>query len=363
MKRIFCLMLALMLLLSACGAPTQPETEEETPVQTEPEPVVQQEQKLEPPTAQSKYFNPLTGLPTEKDISNQKPVAIMLNNISVAMPQQGNSKADIIYEVLAEGGITRMIGIYQDISDLGVVGSVRSARLYFLELALGHDAVYVHAGGSPEFYSYADQWGISTVDGVNGPYAYANAGLFWRDAHRVAGKNYAYEHSLITSGEKLTKVLGEHGVLGNHKEGYTYEMHFAADETPVGGQNAEKVTVPFSASKSTAFRYDKQSGVYLVEEHGGAYIDGNNGTQVSVANVLVLKTKCTVVDSAGRNTVDLSRGNGWYICGGKYIPITWEKGERGQYLRYFTADGQPLTLRQGKSYVCIIPLEREVKAE
>ena len=390
MKRLFCLFLvSLTLMLCACGgtpaqsdtpdasvtpsvpetppapaepAPSVPETpaQPETPTvpETPPAPVEPAEPIPAGPT------NPLTGLPTEESLVNRKPVAIMLNNIKVAQPQQGNSQADIIYEVLAEGGITRMLGIYHDISQLGVVGSVRSARLYYLELALGHDAVFVHAGGSPEFYEKTGDWKLTTVDGVNGYYAYASTGLFWRDKNRVAGKNFGYEHSLITSGEKLNAILTKRNLLTDHADGYTYEMSFTADGTPADGKAALSIAVPFTAGgKTTSFHYDDATGVYKVEQYGGAYIDGNDGTQVSATNVLVLTTECTVVDSEGRLTVDLSSGNGWYACGGKYIPITWEKGQRDQQMRYFTADGQPLTLGQGKSYVCIIPEGREIIVE
>ena len=143
-------------------------------------------------------------------------------------------------------------------------------------------------------------------------------------------------------------------------------MSFTADGTPADGKNAATLTVPFiggSNGKTTIFRYDAAAGVYKAEQFGGAYIDGNDGTQVSATNVLVLKTTCTVLDDAGHLQVDLSSGDGWYACGGKYIPITWEKGQRDQQLRYFTTGGQPLTLGQGKSYVCIIPKTREIIAE
>jgi hypothetical protein len=89
----------------------------------------------------------------------------MLNNLKQALPQQGNSQADIIFEVLAEGGITRMMALYQDPSSVGFIGSVRSARRYYMELAAGMDAVFIHAGGSPDFYTVRDNSRITTADG------------------------------------------------------------------------------------------------------------------------------------------------------------------------------------------------------
>ena len=364
MKRILCLLLAsAMLVLTACGAsipaPTPPESPSPSPSADPVAPASQE--PVETPSPEPELVNPLTGVETDADLSAQKPVAIMLNNLKQAMPQQGNSQADIIYEVLAEGGITRMLGVYQDVSDLGLVGSVRSARLYYYELALGHDAVYVHAGGSPEFYDIRGKWGLTTVDGVNG--YYSGCGLFWRDRDRIEGKHYAVEHSLLTSGEAITSTLTRTGLLSDHADGYRYEMSFTDDGTPAGGQSAATVTVPFSNYKTGVFRYHEDDGLYYAEQYGEAYIDGNDGSQVAVTNLLVLRTQCTVVDDKGRITVDLSSGEGWFACGGRIIPITWEKGGREEQLRYYTADGQPLTLGRGKSYVCIIPLTREITVE
>lgn len=367
MKRMICLLLTAALALSLCAcsggggespAPTQtPEpsvTVTPTPLPS-PEPFDEVEPVPEP------CRSPLTGLPMDEALAGQKPVAVMLNNIRAAMPQQGNSGADIIYEVLAEGGITRMLGVYQDVASVGLIGSVRSARLYYLELALGHDAAFVHAGGSPEFYEYQSKWGLTTADGVKG--SFSGSGLFWRDRDRIEGNHYAYEHSLLTSGEEVYRQLSARGLLGEHSAGYESGLTFAEDGTPSGATAAAVLTAQFSGNKTTTFRYDAEAGVYLAEQYGGAMTDGNDGSQIAVTNVLVLRTKCTVVDDAGRLTVDLSAGEGWFACGGQMIPITWEKGERDEPMRYFTADGQPLALGRGKSYVCIIPLNRDITVE
>ena len=357
MKRTVCLFtVLLLLLLPACGDtsgdPTEPPETPSLPVTLPPTPE---------PTPEPLY-EPLTGLPCDEDISGVRPVAVMLNNLKAALPQQGNSQADIIYEVLAEGGVTRMLGVYQHPENVGLIGSVRSARQYFWELAQGHDAVFIHAGGSPEFYETKSSLGLFTVDGVNGRYAQAGAGMFWRDRERIEGKRYAVEHSLLTSGEAITAMLEKEEKTA-HADGYRYRMDFADDGTPAGGQSAVTVTVPFSGYKSGVFRYDEASGLYLVEEYGAPYIDGNDNTQVAVTNLIVVQTACTVMDNYGRITVDLTSGSGWFACGGQMIPITWEKGSADRQLCYYKSDGSPLTLGRGKSYVCIIPTDRTVTAE
>lgn len=377
MKRKLLALIALFaLLLTACGEsaediqPTTKPTPSEA-VTTTPEPtpeatlapILTPTPDPTPEPSQAPYsgtVNPLTGEPMEEAYINDRPVAVMLNNLKQAMPQLGNSQADIIYEVLAEGGITRMLALYQSVEGIGTIGSVRSARTYYLELALGHDAIYLHAGGSPDAYKKIKTWNVTAFDCVNGPY---EGTLFWRDKNRV--KNNGFVHSVVTSGETILKLFPNYNIRLEHNNDYTYEMKFTEDGTPADGEQATCITVPYSYYKTGVFTYVPETGKYLVEEYGSAYIDGNSGEQVSVTNVLILKTKCNIIpgDDAGRITVDLTQGEGWYACGGKMIPIHWSKNGVNGQLVYRTQAGDPLELGIGTSYVNIIPIENEITVE
>ena len=143
-KKLLPLLLTLPLLLSACGGTPEPEDS----ASPSPSPVPTVEVATPSPTPYDGPVNPLTGLPIGEEWVNRRPVAIMLNNLKQALPQLGQSQADIIYEIPAEGGITRMVGVYQSLEDVGTIGSIRSARPYYLEVALGHDAIFLHAGGA-----------------------------------------------------------------------------------------------------------------------------------------------------------------------------------------------------------------------
>lgn len=363
-RKVLALLAVFALFLSACG-----ESGGEVQPSSEPTPTPSVSASPQPtpsptptPTPEPEGpLNPLTGLPIGEQWVNARPVAVMLNNLKQAMPQLGVSQADIIYEVLAEGGITRMLALYQSVEGVGVIGSVRSARTYYLELALGHDAVYLHAGGSPDAYNKIKSWNVTALDCVNGPY---EGSLFWRDAGRI--KTNGKVHSVVTSGEKIQELFPTYSFRQEHEENYVYEMQFSEDGTPAGGQQAQTIRVPFSSYKTGVFNYDSESGQYRVEEYGSAYIDGNTGEQVSVTNVLVLKTNCSLIpgDDAGRITVDLTGGGeGWYACGGQIIPIRWSKGGVNDQLVYTTQAGDPLTLGAGTSYVNIIPLSNEITVE
>jgi len=349
-KRVLAVLLALLMLLALAGCGEQ-ETPEEPPEETpvmEPEPIEQTEPEPYVPAG----TNPLTGEPMEPAFESSRPVAVMFNNLKTAQPQLGISQADIIYEVPAEGGITRMLGVYQTLEGVGTLGSVRSARPYYLELALGHDALYVHAGGSPEAYRDIPAWGVDNMDGVNGG---SDAGIFWRDADRR--KAMGYEHSMVTSGEKILTYLAEGHFPTEHEDAWRYPQTFAEDGTPADGTAAEHISLKYSYYKTGTFDYDSTSGKYLVGQYGGSYTDGSTGEQVCVTNVLVLETSIYVIsgDTAGRLNVKLTgSGAGTYFCGGKSVPIRWSKDDRNSPLVYTREDGSPLVLGQGKSYVCIM---------
>ena len=359
-RKLLPLCLVLLLLLSSCGGKEEPPVEE-TP-SASPTPVA--ELTPEPtPTPYDGPVSPLSGLPIGEEWVNRRPVAIMLNNLKEALPQMGQSQADIIYEVPAEGGITRMLGVYQSLDGVGKIGSIRSARPYYLELALGHDAIFIHAGGSEDAYSKIAQWGVAALDGVRGPYMSnsENGNLMWRDPERK--KSYSLEHTVVTTGESIIqRFAGYTNLRQEHKEGYVYDMAFAEDGTPAGGSPASQIEVPFSNYKTGLFTYDAGSGLYLAEEYGKAYIDGNTGEQVGVTNVVIIKTACrNTGDKLGHITVDLSSGGtGYFACGGKVIDLTWSKSYPDGQLYYKDLDGNPITFGVGHTYVCVVPTDRTV---
>lgn len=362
-KRIVAMLLAGCMLfgLTGCGEKETPSSPaaSSTPVQSAPAPEPEPEPTPEPepvPEPEPSYVpsgtNPLTGLPMEEEYENNRPIAVMLNNLKIAQPQLGISQADIIYEIPAEGGITRMLGVFQTLEGVELLGSVRSARPYYIEAALGHDALYVHAGGSDAAYQKIADWGVANMDGVNGG---SDAQIFWRDAERKSAMGY--EHSLVTSAEKIQKYLSTGVFRTEHKENYQYTQEFASDATPAGGAAAEHITLKFSPYKTGLFDYDAENKVYAVSQYGKAYTDGVNGEQVTAANVLVLETAISIIpgDTEGRLNVTMTgSGKGTFFCGGKAVEIKWSKADRNSPFTYSLTDGTPLVLQQGVSYVCIM---------
>lgn len=359
MKRFSIILAILCLVLAGCSSESAPAASSSpavSPEVTEPSPTVD-------PDNPNGYtgINPLTGMPIDDTKVADRPVAVMLNNLKAALPQHGQSRADIIYEVPAEGGVTRMLALFQDPSAAGDIGSVRSTRPYYLDIVTGHDAILIHAGGSEQAYSDIKSEGIDALDAVRGNKA---VDLFWRDQDRI--RTAGYEHSVFTSGERLANLLPTYSLRLRHEDDYEYPLKFSREAAPENGTNADKLTVVLSSYKTGVFEYDTDTGLYYVSEYGAPYIDGNTGEQLGVKNVLVLRAEIKKIpgDDAGRLTVDLvGSGTGYFACGGKSIEIKWSKASDTDPFRYFLKSGDALVLGRGTSYVNIIPEESKVTIE
>ena len=325
----------------------EPEPEPE-PEPYEPEPY---EPEPEPDPPHEGPFNPLSGLPVEEDISMMRPMAIVVNNLRAAQPSLGVSRADIIYEVPVEGGITRLLAVFQDVSDVGPIGTVRSARPYHVDLAQAHDAVFIFGGGSPEAYRVLSNRNITRLDGVNGRLTH----IFYRCATRR--RTMGFEHSMLTSGELITQWLPTYNNFRlEHNEGFEHPKTFCDDGAAIDGFPAKNFTVRFSSGKTTTFAFNEENGLYYIMQHGGDYIDANDGTHVSVANVLVLQTAVSVIDNEGRLRITLTgRGAGYFFSGGQYVPIEWSRANESAPFVYTLMDGTEITFARGRTYVCIIP--------
>jgi len=338
----------LILLLAACGGGAEEVLEPEPEPTPEPieTPVVE---TPPPPPEPPEPTNPLTGELMDEELGNQRPWAVILDNVRKAMPHDGIRYADILYEVPVEGGFTRVLAVFQDIADVGEIGPVRSGRHYFLDLVQGHDAIFVHGGGSPQAYAAIRDRGISNIDGVNG-----SGNEFFRDPDRR--RTAGLEHSLMTSSDLLLQFVGNYNFSTERTAGFTPGLMFAEDGRPADGQRADTVQVSFSIHKMNVFEFDPQTGLYRISQRDEQpLIDGVTEEQIQVVNVLVLFAGFSVMDDVGRLSVDFSAGGtGYYINGGQAVAIRWDKPVYGAPFIYTLEDGRPLELGIGKSYINIV---------
>ncbi len=291
---------------------------------------------------QPTVLNMLTGT---NDISataaQQRPVAIMINNVSTAQPvQTGVSKADIIYETEVEGGITRLLGVFSDISGIDKIGTVRSARYPYVDLALGHNAVYIHCGQDPTYCAPH----LKDVDDIN---IDTNS----KGAKRIAN-GLASEHTLYALGADLWENIS--GKFDTKSKNTTPWANFAAaDETvTLDGGTAATVSVNFPARKSE-FTYDEQSGLYTRLIGGSVQTDYFTGEKTQVKNIFILLTTITDYPDGVHRKVALESGDGYYITNGTVKFIKWSKGKASNGFTFTDTEGNDFKVSAGKSWVCI----------
>ena len=303
------------------------------------------------------YINKLTGLATTEELADIRPVAIMINNIYQATPQQGIINADIMYEILAEGGITRLLCLFTDYANLPETGSIRSSRDYYIDIADAHDAIYVHCGGSPAAYETLAARKTDNMDGI-----YFNT-PFYRNEWRK--KNMGMEHSMMTTGERLVQGIEQKGYRTTSDA--AQPLSFKTEVSDIDGEPAETVSVEFSYYATSTFEYDDATGTYFKSQFDAPHIDSNIGEQLAFENVLLLYAAQGAVpnDDKGRLYVNfIGDGEGIYITGGKCKNIKWHKDSRTSSYTLYEEDGTTeLQLNPGKTYIGIPPLGAQTTIE
>ena len=287
---IFALTLVVTAFTGCGGKKEEPTTTEPTTVTTTEPPVV--------------YRNPLTGKAGyNENLLGNRPVMVVVENHPQARPQWGLTSSDIVFEMVAEGGITRMILMYADASLLpDKVGPVRSTRHYFLDLAEGYDAIFTHFGQS----TYAKkQLQNHDIDNING---YVDGSYFSRDKSR----NVDSEHTAYTTKEWVLKAIENKEYRTTLKDGYTDAFKFNIDGNEVlKDGSCVTATVSFSSGYTYTLNYDKQENVYYSSLNGNEFMD-SNGTQQNFENIVILYTNISAISGDTKNRVDfdLSEGEG-----------------------------------------------------
>lgn len=310
------------------------------------------------------FTHPLTGLSSDKDISTKRPVSIMVNNIQQSLPQSGLAGADIIYECLAEGGITRLMMISTNYETLTKIGSVRSARDYYIDFAQGYDCIFTHAGGSTYANNTLKNRGVNNIDGVKGP----TGSAFKRDQNRI-NAGYAYEHTLfIPSGKKLESAVDSLGYRKTVTKGYEKPMNFTEWGDIISlTSEAKHVKVVMSNIQTVDFVYNEKEMVYYRFQYNGkAHIDEAAKKQLSFKNVILMYNDCGSISGDAKHRIWMQttgEGKGYYITQGTYREIIWKKANATAPVKYYYTDGTEVKLNRGKTMVNVVsnPTNSSVK--
>jgi hypothetical protein len=321
--------------------------------------------------------NRLTGRPMPEILVNRRPLAISLGNAPAAatLPINGVASADIIYEVPLEGNVTRMIGIFSHPDSIPQVGSIRSARYYIANIAESYDAILVSAGRSFLARDHIPARNIDWVNAVEGTVAHRQ--MFNRNRDRIPGRTIDNYHSVVTRGSLVSRLLPTYGFRLSHNSGFNNRLTFTDNATPAGGAVANEINVVFSPFKSSAFTFDTARGVYhMRQSHGTAvsnFVDANNNARVEFANLIILRTRVEASPADAVPPLESNRlrevdtltnisgtGTGYFVHGGRQIPINWERPNHTSPFIYTLRDGTPLNLGRGTTYVALVPLDASV---
>ena len=339
MKKFLVLVLGAVMLFAACSK-DEPVSSEK--VENE---VTQEVVEVDP--YEGMAINPLTGLYIDEEDADRRTVAVVINNLPKALPQSGIGLGDVYYEVLAEGGITRMVVFFQNL-DAEKIGPVRSARDYFTYFALDNDAVFVHHGGSTTGYEAISRRNIDNIDGMR-------CQAFWRDPERV-NKPGMYEHSSYVDGAGILRSAENAGYSLEANDAPMFK--FAEEEKTPTGDGANDIVLKFSPEQISNFVYSDVKGEYYRYQNGNAHIDELTGETIAVKNVIVQFANTFVIpgDDAGRREVELvGSGTGYYFTNGKYETISWTKTSYDSPTKWYGADGKELELNKGKTFICVYP--------
>ncbi len=334
-KKFFAALIA-VLMIFAVGCNSNVVYENLSDYESEEAPIVENENP-----APELTVNPLTGVAelTNSEKANRRPVAVMINNLdnSVRKVQSGLSKADIIYETEVEGGLTRLMAVYQDISSLEKIGSVRSARYPYIDLALGHNAVYVHCGYNKYCEGHLND--INDIELNTDP----------TGSKRISN-GLSSEHTVYAlAGDLWNRIDKEFNMSVKSVSPWA---NFTDEALTLDGGAATSISIPYPAS-STNFTYDSASGLYTRLLGSTVQTDYFTKEKTQVKNIFILLTSMSYYTDGKTRKVDFNGGDGYYITNGTVQFIKWEKGAATNGFKFTDTQGNEIKVCAGNSWISI----------
>lgn len=294
--------------------------------------------------------SPLSGIIVEEEKVNRRPVAVMFDNHRKARWQAGLSQAEVVYEMLVEGRITRYMGVFL-VNEPEMIGSVRSARPYFISAALEYDPLYVRCGGSEQAKADVKALKMADIDGLY-------SGSFWR-YYDTGKKN---EHTLYTSMKKIRKeqVRKKYNQTGDYEP-----MQFNDEDSDIVNDKSvetKEIFIDYKSNNTTKYVYDSENKVYNRYKDGKKHIDETDSKAIVAKNIIIQKASTKIIDSYGRLEMStVGTGNGFYITNGKREKITWSKKDRKARTKFYDENKQEIKFNPGVTWFQLVDNHTDVK--
>ena len=292
---------------------------------------------------------------TKKSIysGNDRPIAVMIDNNTNALPHAGLSKAYMVYEIIVEGGESRLMALFKGVN-LDKIGPVRSSRHYFLDFAMENDAIYVHYGWSPKAESNIKSFGINNINGI------INSEVFWRVKDKSA------PHNAVTSTDKILTFAKKKGYRLTSDSASV--LNYSKDEVQLeNGINATEINIPFSESNISKWKYDIENKNYYRYSKGKQEVEWDSKSPVKFKNIIIEfmeNTKLQDNENKDRQEI-ITTGikDGYYITNGKAIKIKCSKTSRSSKTKYLDGNGNEIKVNDDNTFVEICPINAKVTIE
>ncbi len=274
-------------------------------------------------------------------------VGVMIENLASIRPQAGLDEAKIVYEALAEGGITRFLALFTMTGPIESIGPVRSARPYYVDWVKEYDALYAHAGGSPQAMSDIQAKGIFNLD------QFYNAQYYVRE-----NLPRAREHNLFTSSELLTYALRDKEAESSSFSVWEFKNDASIGERPV---DVAPITINFSsASYQVVYEYDSATNTYGRFQGETPHTVMGSGAQISPKNVLVQYVESGLADAQRLTMETVGSGDALLFRDGQVIEGTWSKSSTNDRTEFLDAAGDPMVFNAGQTWIEVVPTDRDV---
>jgi len=286
------------------------------------------------------YYSPLTGEKVADEAATKQAVtAIMIENSPDARPQSGLKQAGVVYEAIAEGGITRFLTLHQQ-DKPQIIGPVRSLRMYYVDWLAAYNASVAHVGGSAAALAEVRKGGYRDID------QFFNGAYYWRAADRYA------PHNVYTSFAKLDALNQAKGYTSSVFTGFTRQ-----DGVPSKTPNATNIAINFSGpAYNTTYAYNPAANNYIRNVGGAPHVDREDG-QIAPSVVVAMKINMNTVfqDGYREDIQTVGDGPATIFQNGTAQDVTWHKGNRSAPINFTDANNKDVPLVRGQTWIAAIP--------